>query len=115
MEKGVTMVGMRIFGIATLLALTAIGAWAEDKAGEAKKEEPAKLSAEENVKVGRGMAFQAFGAEQQGVGFNFFLLEKIQEPFRGIDGEKVAAEIEEVGVGGGEATRKDQWSMHVLI
>ena len=48
-----------------LLALTAEGVWAEDKAKEQKKEEPAGLSAEEKIKVGRGMAFQAFSAEQQ--------------------------------------------------
>ena len=37
------------------------GVWAEEK----KDEAPAKLSVEENVKVGKGMAFQAYGAEQQ--------------------------------------------------
>jgi tetratricopeptide (TPR) repeat protein len=50
-----------------LLLLFSLGSpvWAEEKAKEEKKEEPAGLSAEENVKVGRGMAFQAFAAEQQ--------------------------------------------------
>jgi tetratricopeptide (TPR) repeat protein len=38
--------------------------WGEDKAQVEKKEEPAGLSQEENIKVGRGMAFQAFAAEQ---------------------------------------------------
>jgi tetratricopeptide (TPR) repeat protein len=38
--------------------------WGEDKAKVEKKEEPAGLSQEENIKVGRGMAFQAFAAEQ---------------------------------------------------
>ena len=37
------------------------GVWAEEK----KDEAPAKLSVEENIKVGKGMAFQAYGAEQQ--------------------------------------------------
>jgi len=44
-----------------LLVLFVGRVWAEEK----KEEAPAKLSAEENIKVGRGMAFQAYGAEQQ--------------------------------------------------
>jgi len=55
---------MKIFWVAGCLALAAGGVWGEDKAKEEKKEEPAGLSQEENVKVGRGMAFQAFSAEQ---------------------------------------------------
>ena len=55
---------MKIFGLILVLTL-AEGLWAEDKAQEQKKEEPAGLSQEENLKVGRGMAFQAFAAEQQ--------------------------------------------------
>ena len=51
--------------ILLVLSMAAGGVWAEEKAKEEKKEEPAGLSAEENVKVGRGMAFQAFAAEQQ--------------------------------------------------
>ena len=43
------------------LSLCEIPSWAEEK----KEEAPTKLSAEENVKVGKGMAFQAYGAEQQ--------------------------------------------------
>ena len=58
---GVKIQEMKILWIATLLALIAEGVWAEEK----KEEGPAKLSAEENIKVGRGMAFQAYGAEQQ--------------------------------------------------
>ena len=46
------------------LSLSALGVWAEEKAKEEKKGEPAGLSQEENIKVGRGMAFQAFAAEQ---------------------------------------------------
>ena len=55
---------MRIFRVAGFLALVAGGVWSEDKAKVEKKEEPAGLSQEENIKVGRGMAFQAFAAEQ---------------------------------------------------
>ena len=56
---------MKIFWVAGFLALAAAGVWGEDKAKEEKKEEPAGLSQEENIKVGRGMAFQAFSAEEQ--------------------------------------------------
>ncbi len=55
---------MKIFWVASLLALIAGGVWGEDRAKEEKKGEPAGLSQEENIKVGRGMAFQAFAAEQ---------------------------------------------------
>jgi hypothetical protein len=55
---------MKSFWVAGFLALAAGGVWGGDKAKEEKKEEPAGLSQEENVKVGRGMAFQAFAAEQ---------------------------------------------------
>jgi len=64
MEESVTIVGMKIFWVAGFLALAVVGVWGEEKAKEEKKEEPAGLSAEENIKVGRGMAFQAFSAEQ---------------------------------------------------
>lgn len=65
MEESATVVGMKIFWMASFLALAAGGVWAEEKkAPEEKKEEPAGLSAEEKAKVGRGMAFQAFSAEQ---------------------------------------------------
>jgi len=56
---------MKNFWVACLLALAVGGVWGEEKAKEEKKEEPAGLSAEEKIKVGRGMAFQAFAAEQQ--------------------------------------------------
>ena len=56
---------MRLFWVASFLALAAGGLWAEEKAKEEKKEEPPAFSTEENLKVGRGMAFQAFAAEQQ--------------------------------------------------
>ena len=56
---------MKVFWMAALFILAAKGVWAEEKAQEEKKEEPAGLSAEEKVKVGRGMAFQAFSAERQ--------------------------------------------------
>jgi tetratricopeptide (TPR) repeat protein len=56
---------MKIFCVAGFLAWVAAGVWAEEKGTEEKKKEPAGLSVEEKVKVGRGMAFQAFSAEQQ--------------------------------------------------
>jgi len=61
----VSIKAVKIFCVAGFLAWVAGGVWAEEKAKEEKKEEPAGLSAEENLKVGRGMAFQAFAAEQQ--------------------------------------------------
>jgi len=56
---------VNIFWAAIFLALAGGGVWGEDKAKDDKKDEPAGLSVEEKVKVGRGMAFQAFSAEQQ--------------------------------------------------
>ena len=44
-----------------LLVLFGGGVCAEEK----KEEATSKLSTEENIKIGRGMAFQAYGAEQQ--------------------------------------------------
>lgn len=56
---------MKSFLIVPLLALATEAVWAEEKGKGEKTSEPAGLSAEEKVKVGRGMAFQAFAAEQQ--------------------------------------------------
>lgn len=69
MEKrqgGGMVVAMRSFWMAVLIPFVTGGVWAEEpRAPEEKnKEEPAGLSVEEKVKVGRGMAFQAFAAEQ---------------------------------------------------
>ena len=69
MEKrqgGGMVVAMRSFWMAVLIPVVTGGVWAEEpRAPEEKnKEEPAGLSVEEKVKVGRGMAFQAFAAEQ---------------------------------------------------
>lgn len=50
--------------------------------------------------------------KQEGVWFQLFLFEKIEEAFRGIDGQAVAAQIDEVGVGGGEATAVAQGFRH---
>ena len=55
---------MKIFWVAGFLALAAAGVWGEDKAKEETKEAPAGPSEEEKVKMGRGLAFQAFAAEQ---------------------------------------------------
>lgn len=39
--------------------------WAEEPPKEEKKKDEVKLDAAEEVKLGRGMAFQGFAAEQQ--------------------------------------------------
>lgn len=41
--------------------------------------------------------------EKEGIRFDFFVFEKSKEALRGIDGQPVPAEVDEVGVGGGEA------------
>ena len=64
-EGEVSIKPVKIFCVAGFLAWVAAGVWAEEKGTEEKKREPAGLSVEEKVKVGRGMAFQAFSAEQQ--------------------------------------------------
>ena len=61
MDGGVRVHAMKIFWMAAVLALTAEGGWAEEKKPvDEKKEEVAGWSQEENIKVGRGRAFQAF-------------------------------------------------------
>jgi hypothetical protein len=50
--------------------------------------------------------------EEEGVGLDFFLFEKAEKAFRSVDGEAVIAELQKVGVGGGEAARKDQRFRH---
>ena len=59
------MIPVKIIRVVGFLVWVAGGVWAEEKGTEEKKKEPAGLSVEEKVKVGRGMAFQAFSAEQQ--------------------------------------------------
>ena len=41
--------------------------------------------------------------EQKGVRLDLFFLEEIEEAFRGIDGKTVTAEVDKVGIGGGES------------
>ena len=50
--------------------------------------------------------------KQQGVWFDLFFFQKIQEALRCIDGETMTAEVEKVSVGGGEPARKDQGFRH---
>jgi tetratricopeptide (TPR) repeat protein len=50
---------------AIVVFLGMAGLWAEEPPKEEKKKEEVKLDAAEEVKLGRGMAFQGFAAEQQ--------------------------------------------------
>jgi len=42
--------------------------------------------------------------EEERVGFDFLFLQKVEKALRGIDGKPVAAQIDEVGIRGGQAT-----------
>ena len=54
-----------IQAISRVICLLLLILWSPKVCAENQsKEEPAGLSQEENIKVGRGMAFQAFAAEQ---------------------------------------------------
>ncbi len=55
---------MKLWRWVGVVSLAALGVWAEETPKEEKKEE-VKLDASEQVKLGRGMAFQGFAAEQQ--------------------------------------------------
>jgi len=50
--------------------------------------------------------------KEEGVGFDLFLFEEIQKTLRGVDGEAMAAEVDEVGIGGGESAAIDQGFRH---
>jgi len=50
---------------AIVIFLGMVGLWAEEPPKEEKKRDEVKLDAAEEVKLGRGMAFQGFAAEQQ--------------------------------------------------
>lgn len=58
------MIQMKLWRWVGVVSLAALGVWAEETPKEEKKEE-VKLDASEQVKLGRGMAFQGFAAEQQ--------------------------------------------------
>ena len=58
---------MKYIRYATVLFLGMAGLWAEEPPKEEKKKDEVKLDAAEEVKLGRGMAFQGFAAEQQEV------------------------------------------------
>lgn len=53
--------------------------------------------------------------EQEGVGLEFFCLEKIEKAFGGIDGEEMAVKVEKVGVGRGEATGESEGLVHGVV
>jgi len=50
---------------AAVVFLGMVGLWAEEPPKEEKKKDEVKLDAAEEVRLGRGMAFQGFAAEQQ--------------------------------------------------
>jgi len=54
-------------------------------------------------------------SEKKGVGPELFLFEKIQKPLGCIYGEKMSVEIEQVGVGGGQAAGEDQRVRHIIL
>ena len=58
------MIEMKLWRWVGVVSLAALGVWAEETPKEEKKEE-VKLDAAEQVKLGRGMAFQGYTAEQQ--------------------------------------------------
>ena len=55
---------MKLWRWVGVVSLAALGVWAEETPKEEKKEE-VKLDVSEQVKLGRGMAFQGYTAEQQ--------------------------------------------------
>ena len=56
---------MKYIRYAIVVFLGMVGLWAEEPPKEEKKKDEVKLDAAEEVKLGRGMAFQGFTAEQQ--------------------------------------------------
>lgn len=56
---------MKYIRCAIVVFLGMAGSWAEEPPKEEKKKDEVKLDAAEEVKLGRGMAFQGFSAEQQ--------------------------------------------------
>ena len=56
---------MKYIRCAIVVFLGMAGLWAEEPPKEEKKKDEVKLDAAEEVKLGRGMAFQGFAAEQQ--------------------------------------------------
>ena len=56
---------MKYIRYAIVVFLGMAGLWAEEPPKEEKKKDEVKLDAAEEVKLGRGMAFQGFAAEQQ--------------------------------------------------
>jgi len=53
--------------------------------------------------------------EEEGVRFKIFCFEEIEKTLGGIDGEKVAIEVVEVGVGGGEAACEGERFVHWVV
>ena len=72
------VIPVKIIRVVGFLVWVAGGVWAEEKGTEEKKKEPAGLSVEEKVKVGRGMAFPISYLER-GARMNRALLREIAE------------------------------------
>jgi hypothetical protein len=53
--------------------------------------------------------------QEEGVRFYFFLFEEVEKAFRGIDGEEVAIEVVDVGVGSGEAACEGEGFVHWVV
>ena len=53
--------------------------------------------------------------EEKGMGLEFFCFKEVEKAFGGVDGEEMAIEVDQVGVGRGEATRISQRFFHGLL
>ena len=53
--------------------------------------------------------------EKEGVRLEFFCFKEVEKAFGGVDGEEMAIEVDQVGVGRGEATRISQRFFHGLL
>ena len=54
-------------------------------------------------------------SQEERVGFDFFLFQEVEKAFGGIDGEEVAIEVVDVGVGSGEAACEGEGFVHWVV
>ena len=54
-------------------------------------------------------------SQEEKVGFDFFLFQEVEKAFGGIDGEEVAIEVVDVGVGSGEAACEGERFVHWVV